>query len=141
MPASVSGLAPALTALRLGLHVLAATVWVGGQVVMIGLVPTARRLRADAPRALANAFARLSWPAFALLVVTGFWNVATFHLADQSTVWKVVLGVKICVVALAGVAALLHSRATSTAGLAVWGSIAGVSSVAALFMGVLLAGP
>jgi len=139
--ASPTGLAPTLTAVRLGLHVLAATVWVGGQIVMLGMVPTARRVSADAPRALANAFARLSWPAFAVLVVTGFWNVATFHLAAQSTSWKVVLGVKIGVVALAGVAALLHSRATSRAGLAAWGSIAGVASIAALFLGVMLAGP
>jgi putative copper export protein len=138
---ALSGLAPALTAVRLGLHVLAATVWVGGQFVMLGLVPAARRLQADAPRALANAFARLSWPAFAVLVVTGFWNVTTFHFADQTTAWKVVLFVKIGVVALAGLTALFHSRATSKGGLAAWGSIAGVASVAALFMGVLLAGP
>lgn len=139
--ASSAGLAPALTTVRLGLHVLAATVWVGGQIVMLGMVPTARRVSAEAPRALANAFARLSWPAYAVLVVTGFWNVATYHLAAQSTVWKVVLGAKIAVVALAGVGALLHSRATSRAGLAAWGSIAGLASIAALFMGILLAGP
>jgi putative copper export protein len=139
--AALSGLAPALTAIRLGLHVLAATVWVGGQIVMVGLLPTARRLEEGAAKALAGAFARLSWPAFALLVLTGFWNVSTFHFADQTTAWKALLGVKIGVVALAGLAALLHSRATTKAGLAAWGSIAGVASVAALFMGVLLAGP
>ena len=72
---------------------------------MAGLVPAARRLEAGAPQALARAFARLSWPAFAVVVVTGFWNVSTFHLADQTTAWKVVLGVKIAVVALAGLAA------------------------------------
>jgi putative copper export protein len=139
--AALGGLAPALTGVRLGLHVLAATVWVGGQIVMTGLVPAARRAGPDAPRALARAFARLSWPAYGVLVVTGFWNVSTFHFASQTTAWKAVLGVKIGVVALAGLAALLHSRSSSKAGLAVWGSIAGVSSIAALFMGVLLAGP
>ena len=86
--------------------------WVGGQIVMLGLVPAARRLGAGAPRRLARAFARLSWPAYAVLVVTGFWNVSTFHFADQTTAWKVVLAVKIAVVALAGLAAFLHSRAT-----------------------------
>jgi putative copper export protein len=142
LPATeLSGLAPAVTAVRLGLHVLAATVWVGGQFVMVGLVPTARRLGTAAPRALANAFARLSWPAYAVLVVTGVWNVSTFHFADQTTAWKAVLVAKIVVVAVAGVAALLHSRARTKAGLAAWGSIAGLASVAALFMGILLAGP
>lgn len=141
MSAALSGLAPAATTVRLGLHVLAASVWVGGQFVMAGLVPAARRLEAGAPQALARAFARLSWPAFAVVVVTGFWNVSTFHLAGQTTAWKVVLGVKIAVVALAGLAALLHGRATTKAGLAAWGSVAGLCSVAALFMGILLAGP
>jgi hypothetical protein len=108
---------------------------------MAGLVPVARRLDSGAPKVLARAFARLSWPAFAVAVVTGFWNVSTFHVADQSTAWQVVLGVKIAVVAVAGLAALLHSRATTKAGLAAWGSVAGVCSIAALFMGVLLAGP
>ena len=44
-------------------------------------------------------------------------------------------------VRLAGLAALLHTRARSKVGLAAWGAIAGLSSVAALFMGVLLSGP
>ncbi len=139
--AALSGLAPAVTAVRLGLHVLAATVWVGGQFVMLGLLPTARRIGADAPRSLARAFARLSWPAYAVLVVTGIWNVSTFHFADQTTAWKVVLVAKIVVVALAGLATLAHTRAASKAGLAAWGAIAGLASVAALFMGILLAGP
>jgi putative copper export protein len=138
---TLSGLAPAVTTVRLGLHILAAAIWVGGQVVMAGLVPVARRLDSGAPKVLARAFARLSWPAFVVVVATGFWNVSTFHFADQTTAWKVVLGVKIAVVALAGLAAFLHQRSTSKAGLAAWGSVAGVCSVAALFMGVLLAGP
>jgi putative copper export protein len=136
-----SGLAPALTTVRLGLHVLAGAVWVGGQVVMAGLVPSARRLEAGAAKVLARAFARLSWPAFGVVVATGFWNVSTFHFADQTTAWKVVLGVKIAVVAAAGLAAFLHGRAATRAGLAVWGSVAGICSMAALFMGILLAGP
>jgi putative copper export protein len=132
-------LAPPLDAVRLTLHVLAATVWVGGQIVMVGLLPTARRLGGDASRALARAFARMSWPAFVVLIVTGFWNVAADHPSRQSTAWKVVLGVKIAVVALAGAAALAHSRSTSKTWLAVWGSVAGVASIAALAMGILLA--
>jgi hypothetical protein len=48
--------------------------------------------------------------------------------------------VKIVVVALAGLATLLHSRAASKGALALWGSVAGLASVAALVMGILLAG-
>ncbi len=133
-------LAPALDTLRLTLHVLAASVWVGGQIVMMGLVGPARSLGAEAPKALARAFARLAWPAYAVLVTTGFWNLSTVHLAAQSSAWKAVLMAKIVVVAAAGVGAFLHARSTAKVALAVWGSVAGLSSVAALAMGILLAG-
>ena len=133
-------LASGLDTLRLTLHVLAASVWVGGQIVMTGLVGPSRALGPEAAKVLARAFARLAWPAYAVLVVTGFWNISTFHWAAQTGAWKVVLVVKIVVVALAGLATLLHSHPSSRAGLAAWGSVAGLASVAALIMGVLLAG-
>ena len=133
-------LAPGLETLRLTLHVLSASIWVGGQFVMVGLVGPARGFGPEAPAALARAFARLAWPAYAVLVFTGFWNLSTFHWADQTGAWKAVLIAKIVVVAAAGVGTLLHSRATSRPALAIWGSVAGLASVAALVMGVLLAG-
>jgi putative copper export protein len=120
--------------------VLAAAVWVGGQVVVAGLVGPARRLAADGPRTLARAFARLSWPAYAVLLATGIWNVAATHPAEQSFAWRAVLWVKVAVVVVAGIAALLHSRARGRRGLAVWGSVAGLASLGALVLGVLLAG-
>ncbi len=43
-------LASWLVALRLTLHVLAASVWVGGQITLAGLVPS---VRSRAPQALA----------------------------------------------------------------------------------------
>ncbi|HXX91607.1 MAG TPA: hypothetical protein VEI83_15420 [Acidimicrobiales bacterium] len=133
------GLAPALDAVRLSLHVLAAAVWVGGQITLAALVPSARALGPEAPRTLARAFARLQWPAYAVVVATGFWNVAAVS-SGQPHDWQVLLGVKIAVVALAGIAAYLHTRASTKAGLAAWGAIAALSSVAALVMGVFLAG-
>src|ERR1035438_1686722 len=69
-------LAPGWDSVRLFLHVLAATIWVGGQFVMLGLLPTGRSLGGEATKSLAGAFARLSWPAFVVLVLTGFWNLA-----------------------------------------------------------------
>ncbi len=133
-------LASGLDTLRLTLHVLAATVWVGGQIVMAGLVGPSRRLGVEAPEELARAFARLAWPAYAVLILTGFWNLSTFTWSDQTTAWKTVLVAKIVVVALAGLGAALHQRATSKAQLALWGSVAGTASIAALVMGILLAG-
>ena len=133
------GLAPALDGFRVSLHVLAATIWVGGQFTMAGLVPAARGLGEGAAKTLARAFGRVQWPAYAVLVATGFWNISAVH-AGQPSAWQAVLGVKIAVVAAAGLSAYLHTRSTTRRGLAVWGAVAGVSSIAALVMGVFLAG-
>ena len=133
-------LAPTIVTVRLTLHVLAATIWVGGQIVMTGLVGPARGLGADAPKTLARAFARLAWPAYAVLLVTGVWNVSAVHYSAQDSAWKAVLIAKIAVVVLAGLGVLLHQRATTKGQLALWGSVGGLASVAALVMGILLAG-
>jgi putative copper export protein len=133
-------LAPALLTIRLTLHVLAAAVWVGGQIVMTGLVGPARGLGPDAPKTLARAFARLAWPAYLVLLVTGVWNISAVGYSSMDMAWKTVLMAKIAVVVLAGVGVLLHQRATTKRGLAVWGSVGGLASVAALVMGILLAG-
>ncbi len=133
-------LAPGLDTLRLTLHVLAASIWVGGQLVMMGLIGPARGLGPDAPATLARAFSRLAWPAYAVLVVTGFWNISTFAWDTQTTAWRAVLIAKIVVVAAAGAGSVFHARATSRRALAAWGSVAGLASVAALVMGIALAG-
>ena len=133
-------LAPALDTVRLTLHVLAATIWVGGQLVMAGLVGPTRALGGDAAKVLARAFARLAWPAYVVLLATGIWNVSAVHYSSQDSAWKAVLMAKIVVVVLAGVGVFLHQRATSKAQLALWGSVGGLASVTALVMGILLAG-
>ena len=48
--------------------------------------------------------------------------------------------VKFVVVSISGVTAALRARARSAVGLAVFGVLTGVSALAALFLGVLLAG-
>ena len=136
----VPQLSDSIGGIRLILHVTAAAIWVGGQFTVAGLLPTIRGLGEDAPKKVARAFGRLLWPAYAVLVVTGFWNIAALTVKDASSAWKAVLIVKIVVVAIAGVAVFLHQRSTSKVGLAVWGSIGGVASVAALCLGVFLAG-
>jgi putative copper export protein len=136
---TIDRLSPAIDGIRLSLHVIAAAVWVGGQFTLAGLVPAARRLGPAAPAALARAFARIQWPAYAVLLVTGIWNVSAVGTTATGA-WKAVLGVKIAVVLLAGLGAWLHSRSRSRAGVAAWGALAALSSVAALVMGVFLAG-
>ena len=103
---NVPSLSDGLGGFRLILHVLAATVWVGGQFTVAGLLPTIRTLGEEAPKKVARAFGRLLWPAYAVLVVTGFWNIGPSSVKDASSAWKTVLMVKIAVVVVAGVAVL-----------------------------------
>jgi putative copper export protein len=132
-------LTPGWDAVRLFLHVVAATVWVGGQLTLAALVPTLRALGADVPKAAARRFNQIAWPAFAVLVATGVWNVIAVRGHDSGA-YRTVLIVKIVVVAISGLTAALHARAPSRAGLAVFGALTGVSALAAVLLGVLLAG-
>jgi putative copper export protein len=124
---------------RLFLHVLAATVWVGGQITLAALVPVLRRLGAEIPRVAARRFNQVAWPAFAVLILTGVWNVIAVR-SQLSGSYETTLVVKLVVVAISGVTAALHTRARSAAGLAVFGALTGLSALAALFLGIMLAG-
>jgi putative copper export protein len=128
-----------LQTVRLFLHVLAATVWVGGQLTLAGLVPGLRALSPDAPRTVARRFNQLAWPAYGVLVLTGIWNITAVH-ATWHGAYGVTLIVKIAVVALSGLSAWAHAVSRSAPGLAIWGALTGTTAVAALFLGVLLHG-
>jgi putative copper export protein len=126
---------------RVFLHVLAATVWVGGQLVLASLVPVLRRFGAEPTRAVARRFNQVAWAAFAVLVVTGIWNVAAVSSqVSHDAGYRTTLIVKLVVVVISGVAAALHIRSRTARGRAVMGALAGISALAALFLGVLLAG-
>lgn len=125
--------------IRLFLHVLAATVWVGGQLTLAALVPALRRAGADVPRVAARRFNQVAWPAFAVLVATGVWNVIAVR-AQVAGRYETTLIVKLVVVVISGVTAALHARANGTAALAVFGALTGLSALAALFLGIMLAG-
>jgi len=125
--------------IRLFLHILAATVWVGGQITLAALVPVLRRLGAEIPRAAARRFNQVAWPAFGVLILTGIWNIAAVR-SQVTGSYETTLIIKLVAVAVSGVAAVLHARARSAAGLAVFGALTGISALAALFLGVMLAG-
>jgi len=126
---------------RLFLHVLAATVWVGGQLTLAALVPVVRRFGAEAVGAVARRFNQVAWVAFGVLIITGIWNiVAVSPQISHSASYRTTLIVKLVVVAISGLAAALHIRARTVRGRAVFGALAAISALAALFLGVLLAG-
>ena len=101
--------------IRLFLHVLAATVWVGGQLTLAALVPVLRRLGADIPRTAARRFNQVAWPAFAVLIVTGVWNVIAVRSQITGS-YETTLVVKLTVVAISGLTATLHARAGARLG-------------------------
>ena len=124
--------------IRLFLHLLGATVWVGGQLTLAALVPTVRGLGDGATATVARAFERLAWPAFALVVATGVWNLVEVDIADGSTEYQVTVLVKLFVVAASGLGAAAHRASKRTVVLAVGGAAAAGGALAALFLGVLL---
>jgi putative copper export protein len=131
-------LSPTASTLRLFLHVLAATVWVGGQFVLAGLVGTVRSEAPDAVRPVARAFARLAWPAFAVLVATGIWNLVEVDLGNTTTAYQVTVFVKVAVAIASAVFVLIHSLGKSKLALALGGALGALTSLAALYLGILL---
>jgi putative copper export protein len=124
--------------IRLFLHVLAATIWVGGQLTLAALVPALRAAGTDVPKAAANAFNKVAWPAFAVLVLTGIWNVVAED--DSSSAYQNTLSLKYALVLASGVTAYLHARASSRRSMAVFGALTGLTALGALFVGIMLAG-
>lgn len=123
-----------LSVVRLSLHLLAATVWVGGQIVLAGLVPTVRSFGADAPKAVANRFNQLAWPAYGMLFFTGVWNLLVLPDIDHP-----LFEIKFLAFVVSGVGALVHTRANGNrARLAVGGAASSIGAVLTLVLGVWL---
>lgn len=131
-------ISPTWDTLRLFLHVLAATVWVGGQLTLVALLPLLRRHGDDLPRQAARVYNRVAWPAFGLLVVTGAWNVAVEP--GDADGYDATLVLKLVLVAGAGLAAYAHIVVRSRAAKGWLGGVTALCSVGALLLGVLLAG-
>ena len=137
-----------IDALRSFLHLLSVTVWVGGQIVVAGLVPLLRKLdRSAAPvpegeksitQQAAHRFGRISWPFFALAIITGLWSLgeiaANDEWASSEFLWKTMFLVKLALVAASGVGAWLHTRAQRAPERALFASVASLSALAALLI-------
>ena len=133
-------LASSTDTIRLSLHVLAACVWIGGQIALGGLVPTVRGFGPDAVKKIAQVFARMAWPAFVVLVATGLWNVVALKNGSGNSTWQAVLGAKFAIVLVAALAVGLHTRAGTAKVRGLSAALGLVASLAAMVLGVLLAG-
>ena len=140
--------------IRIALHVFAATIWVGGQAVLAGVVPVVRPAGPDLVTGVARRFQAVAWPAYAVLIATGVWNLFATGWVDATSEWQATVMAKLGLVALSGMGAFGHillgaqiRAATDEASAkrlrALSGTAAGVglfAGLGALFLGVLLRG-
>ena len=87
---------------------------------------------------MARAFARLAWPSFVVLVVSGAWNLAVVDVASTSSAYQATVLAKILAAAAAGVATAVHSIGRSKAAIALGGAIGLLMSLVAMFLGLVL---
>ena len=126
-----------LDVIRLTLHVLAATIWVGGQIVPAALAGPLRRADPAALAPVARAYAWVAWPAFAVLILTGGWMLADMSQAGEAgEALQATLTIKLLLVALSGIGAALHIFVKTPALKGIWATVGLVSALGALLLGV-----
>lgn len=110
------------------LHVLGATIWVGGLIVLAGLVPAVRRATDDRSvlRAMARRFGVISWTALGLQVVTGL------MMAIDRFPWSTALNWKVGLVMISALLAAWHTTMARDQTPAIRGAIQGAILVLAL---------
>jgi putative copper export protein len=131
-------LSPTIDSIRLFLHVLAASVWVGGQIVLGGLVPKLRQVAPESLKVAANAFARIAWPAFAVVVVTGMWNILDITVGDMTSEYQITMFVHVLLAMAAAMFVVIHSIGQTKLALALGGALGLLTSLGAMFVGMLL---
>ncbi len=119
------------------LHLIFVMVWVGGLVLMGALAPVAAKLGPDVAPKLAKQFSRVAWPAFALAVITGLWNMGS-NWEDSTTGWKVGLLIKFGLVALSGVATWLHLKVENRKQKMIFAGLTLLLAIAIVVLGIAL---
>lgn len=131
-------LSPSSITIRVFLHVIAASVWVGGQFVVAGIVPAVRRTSPQTTKVIAQAFGRVAWPAFGITVLTGMWNLMAVDITDSTSAYQGTVLFHLALAIASGVFAAIHTVGKSKAALAIGGALGALTAVAAMFVGVLL---
>lgn len=125
--------------LRTILHLLGVTVWLGGQIVLLGVIPILREVGGDLPKRVAGAYGQVAWPAFGLIIATGIWNLLDVDLAEVSSGYNAAFGIKMLLVVATGLAAAIHQSTDKPAVRGISGGIGFVAAVAAFVLGIGMA--
>ena len=131
-------ISPTIDSVRIFLHVLAVAVWVGGQIMLAGIVPALRTSAPQSTPVVARSFARIAWPAMVVVVFTGMWSLGSINVADQSSAYLATFGIKMLLVGLAIIATIVHSAGTSKASKAIGGAVGLLTSLLAAYAGILM---
>jgi putative copper export protein len=126
----------------LWIHVIAACIWIGGQITLGMMMPMLRTVP-DIMRDIARRFQNLAWVAFAILIITGLVNLrdAGISLTNlNANAQARTLSIKLVFVIISGAAAAMHAywvtprmRNASHAKRAVAvGTLGGISLLAAM---------
>lgn len=131
-------ISPTLDSLRILLHLLAVAVWVGGQIVLAGVVPALRRSSPAALPVIAKSFARVAWPAMVIIVFTGVWGLGEINASDRSSEYLATFGIKMILVGAAIIATLIHSAGQTKIAKALGGAVGLLASLIAMYLGTLM---
>ena len=111
------------------IHLIAASVWVGGLITLAALVSAVRRAGADRSvlKMMARRFGRVSWTAMAVAVTTGIVQLARSNVSlGTDTDYAVALFVKLSLVGIAVALAIIHQVTAARTTPAVRGSVQGL---------------
>lgn len=132
-------ISPTVDSIRTFLHLLAVAVWVGGQIVLAGIVPALRKAAPTSLSVVAQQFARIAWPAMIIVIFTGVWGMGSVNVTDRSSEYLATFAIKMAFVGLAIVSTIIHSAGTSKAAKGIGGAVGLLTSLLATYAGVLMA--
>ncbi len=138
LTSNVTGIDFGADQIRTILHLLGVSVWLGGQILMLGLLPVLHELGGEAPKLAAAGFGRVAWPAFGLTIVTGIWNILEVDLADVTSGYNALFGIKMILVVVTGVAAAMHQSTNKPAIRAITGALGFAAALGAFMLGATM---
>lgn len=131
-------ISPTIDSLRTFLHLLAVAVWLGGQIVLAGIVPALRKVAPTSLPVVAQQFARLAWPAMIIVIFTGVWGIGSINVTDRDSEYLATFAIKMAFVGLAIASTIVHSVGTSKAAKGIGGAVGLLTSLLAAYGGVLM---
>ncbi len=128
-----------LDTIRIFIHILSVAVWVGGQIAMMAIMPILKEAGIEGLAAkVAQGFSNIAFPALAVAIFSGVWNILAIDMANATMVWNIVFGIKFLLVILSGFGAVKHKNATDPKQKGLYGAIGFGSAVIAMFLGYVI---